>query len=290
MPLLTTPLPLCIGDTVAVTAASGQSNAEALARGVKMLESFGLRVQVMPSCHATHGTYLSGTDETRLQDLHAAFADPCIRGILFARGGYGAARLLPHLDYDLIVANPKIVVGYSDVTALHIVLNQRCNLATYHGPMVASCLGSTQLRIATIKSLWDALFGNKRFLDQSRMEIIHPGRATGLLVGGNLTVIASLLGTPYEINTRQRILFLEEVDEEPYRVDRLLLQLKLAGKFADAAGIAFGDFSPETLSTLKLAIDELVVPEKKPTIWGFPCGHVSPNYTLPLGQEVTLQV
>ena len=259
------------GDTVAITATSGICHAEKLSQGIQTLESRGLNVRVMESCYASHGEYLAGEDDLRLRNLHTAFADNNIKAIFAARGGYGAARLLPYLNYRLIRRNAKIFTGFSDVTALHIALNQRCNLPTYHGSMPA-----TDFSFSPTMGIIPAATS------------LYPGKATGILTGGNLSVIASTLGTPYEIKTRGRILFLEETEEPPYRVDRLLLQLKLAGKLREAAGIAFGDFSPESLETLHIAIQELVLTERKPTIWGLSCGHTSPNYTLPLGQKVTL--
>jgi len=282
------PPPLQPSDTVAVLATSGITNATKLTNGVRVLQNLGLTVQVMESCHASHD-YLAGTDAQRLHDLHTAFANPKIKGIFAARGGYGAARLLPHLNYKMIRQNPKTFVGFSDVTALHIALNQLCELATLHGPMPASCFGSGDIHPLTLVSFKDALFKSLFFdLKNVPLKTLHPGTATGILTGGNLTVIASTIGTPYEIQTQGRILFLEEIGEPPYRVDRLLLQLKLAGKLREAAGIIFGDFSPETLPTLRTAINELVLPQKKPTIWGLPCGHSSPNITLPLGRVVTI--
>jgi len=285
-----TPKLLNKGDTVAITAASGICDAARLEKGIRTLEDLGLLVKVMDSCFTSHGKYLAGNDNLRIRDLHKAFADNRIKGIFMARGGYGAGRLLPYLDYGLISRNRKVFVGFSDVTALHIVLNQICKLTTFHGPMPVSCFGSTNPDPITAASLAESVFQNTVTKPKKLpATVLYPGRATGLLTGGNLSVIASLLGTSYEIKTRGRILFLEETQEEPYRVDRLLLQLKLAGKFKDAAGIAFGDFSPESLETLHIAIQELVVSEKKPTIWGLPCGHTSPNFTLPLGMPVTLE-
>ncbi|MCL1787656.1 MAG: LD-carboxypeptidase [Defluviitaleaceae bacterium] len=277
--------PLQKGDTIAITATAGICNPKKLAQGVQRLKDMGLKVQVMESCRAAHGEYLAGTDSLRLDNLHTAFADPQIKAVFAARGGYGTGRLLPYLDYALIRQNPKIFVGYSDVTALHIVLNQRCGLPTFHGDMPGTGFTTAPLTFAQTIPATGCLY---------------PGVATGLLVGGNLSVVASTLGTPYEINTRGRILFLEETQEPPYRVDRLLLQLKLAGKLDDAAGLAFGDMGipgdmgtldgprPESLGPLALAIQELVLPAQKPTLWGLPCGHTSPNVTLPLGTRVTL--
>jgi len=282
---------LQLGDTVALLAPSGVCDPIKLASGVRVLQNMGLCVQVMESCHASHD-YLAGSDTLRLHDLHKAFADKKIKGILAARGGYGAARLLPYLDYEMIRQNPKIFVGFSDVTALHIVLNQFCGLETFHGPMPAACFGGEKVDPLTLASFKDALF-NSTFPclreENTKLKTLYPGTATGILTGGNLSVIASTLGTPYEIKTRGGVLFLEEIQEAPYRVDRLLLQLKLAGKLSDAAAIIFGDFSPESLDSLRIAIEELVIPEKKPTLWGLPCGHGQPNITLPLGMPVTVK-
>ena len=286
--VLSVPQKLRKGDTVAVLATSGPCDASRLDAGVQYLQGLGLNVRVMQSCHASHGTYLAGSDAVRLQDLHTAFADPTVKGIIVARGGYGAARLLPYIDYDLLRRNPKIFVGYSDVTALHTAINQLCGFATFHGPMVTGISRESSTDTVTLKSLEDALFNARGTPPIVQPKTLVPGRARGVLTGGNLCVIASLLGTPYEIKTRGRILFLEEINEEPYRVDRLLLQLKLAGKLRDAAGIVLGDFTPETMQTLHMTISEIIVPEGVPTVYGLSCGHALPNITLMLGGEFTL--
>ncbi|MCL2198396.1 MAG: LD-carboxypeptidase [Defluviitaleaceae bacterium] len=292
---MTIPPKLKKGDTVAITATSGPVNPQKLAAGIKILENMSLKVRIMESCHTTHSDdaspYLAAPDEIRLRDLHTAFSDPDIKGIFAARGGYGAARLLPHLNYNLIRQNPKIFAGYSDVTALHIALNQICNLVTYHAPMPAADLPTADL--PTLKSLHQSLFVAthpqmpKSFeggLGETFLQKSFPqGFKKGLLKGGNLSVICASLGTPYEIDTRGCVLFLEEIDEPPYRIDRMIVQLKQAGKLRDAVGFVLGDFSPETTETIKLAIGELLVAEGKPVLVGLPCGHCMPNMTLPLG-------
>lgn len=288
------PKPLKPGDTVAVLAPSGPCNPAKLASGVGVLQNMGLTVQVMESCRTSHG-YLAGPDKLRLSDLHAAFANKKIKGIFAARGGYGAARLLPYLDYGMIRQNPKMFVGFSDVTALHIAFNQLCGMVTFHGPMPATCFENPHpLTLESFKNMiMNGVKGTTSLCGGVGAPLhictLYPGTATGILTGGNLSVIASTLGTPYEIKTRGRVLFLEETQEAPYRVDRLLLQLKLTGKFRDAAGIVFGDFFPENPDSLNTVIQELIIPEKKPAVWGLPCGHSSPNITLPLGVPVTLQ-
>jgi len=301
------------GDTVAIIATSGPCDARRLENGVKAIASMGLRPIVMESCRLRHG-YLAGHDDIRLRDLHAAFASQDVRGIFVARGGYGAARLLPRLDFSLIRQNPKVFVGYSDVTALHIAFNQFAELVTFHGPMPAADFGNDTCphTMDALKAMvfTDAAMSSQRhypsrhlhFCQQqhpgSQLNInqlqhpnhplltIVPGRAEGTLIGGNLSLIAASLGTPYEIDTRGKILFIEEVGEKPYSIDRLFLQLKQAGKLRDAAGILLGDFSPETMESLEICINELIVTEGKPTFAGLACGHTSPNLTLPLGAYV----
>jgi len=257
----------------------------------------GLKPWVMESCHNRHG-FLAGPDDLRLRDLHTAFASPDVQGIFVARGGYGAARLLTALDYGLIRANPKVFVGYSDVTALHAAITQRCGFVTFHGPMPASDFydGSDPFTSEAFKRMVFAgpnlpypFCGGLLHNPPGRpFTTIVPGCATGPLTGGNLCLLAASIGTPYEVDTRGRILFLEETGEDPYRVDRMLLQLKQAGKLRQAAGIILGDFSPQTLETLHIPITELVTAEKKPTLAGLACGHTSPSFTLPLGHNVLL--
>ena len=285
------------GDTVAIIATSGPCDQNRLAAGVEAVKRMGLRPRVMESCHARHG-FLAGPDNLRLRDLHNAFASPDVRGILAARGGYGAARLLTGLDYGLIRANPKVFVGYSDVTALHTVFTQKCGFMTFHGPMPAADFHDS-IDPFTVEALTRMIFAAPNHPYTFRggllqnppgqpMTTIVPGRAVGPLTGGNLCLLAASIGTPYEVDTRGRILFLEEIGEEPYRVDRMLLQLKQAGKLSQAAGIILGDFSPQTPETLQIPITELLATEKKPTLAGLACGHTSPSLTLPLGHNILL--
>ncbi|MCL2571744.1 MAG: LD-carboxypeptidase [Defluviitaleaceae bacterium] len=272
------------GDTVAIIATSGPCDPERLDTGLEIIKAMGLVPWVMESCRSRHG-FLAGTDDIRLKDLHTAFAAPDVRGIFVARGGYGAARLLPYIDFDLIRNNPKVFVGYSDVTALHIAINQRCGFITFHGPMSAVDF-SKEIHPLTLESFKRMIF--EGIAPPLSGVTIIPGRARGPLTGGNLSLLTASIGTPFELDTRGKILFIEEIDEEPYSVDRMLLQLKHAGKFKDAAGILLGDFTPQTLETLHISINELIIPEKKPTLAGLACGHTSPNFTLPLGATVEL--
>jgi len=265
------------GDTVALLALSGPcTSREKFKRAITTMVGMGLEVHVMQSCYSIHPEldYLAGYDDLRLNDLHTAFADKNIKGIFAMRGGYGAGRLLPYINYDLIRKNPKVFVGYSDVTAMHIALNQFCDLVTFHGAMPYSDPEDVSL---------------SHTIQFSGLQTLFPGETTGRITGGNLSVIASTLGTPYEIDTRRRILLLEEVGEPLYKIDRLLLQLKLAGKFSHAAGIIFGDFCGLPLEDLYPIIRELVLTEKKPTVWGLHCGHTSPNLMIPLGSLFSIR-
>ena len=283
------------GDTVAILATSGPCDEKRLVAGVETVKLMGLKPWVMESCRSRHG-FLAGPDDLRVKDLHMAFASPGVRGIFVARGGYGAGRLLAGLDYELIGANPKVFVGYSDVTALHVVFNQRCGFITFHGPMPTSDFynGGETFTVEALKKM--VFVVQKRphtanFLTNPinrPLVTIVPGRAVGPLVGGNLCLLAASIGTPYEIDTRGRILFLEETGEDPYRIDRMLLQLKQAGKLSQAAGIILGDFAPQTLETLHIPICELIAAEKVPVLAGLACGHTSPTLTLPLGQNILL--
>ena len=222
------------------------------------------------------------------------FADDEVDAIVCLRGGYGAMRLLDKIDYDLIARHPKIFVGFSDITALHIALLNRCGLATFHGPMAAANWAGKPLddfsRDSMYRSLMNAVpAGELSNPPEYPRQMVNPGQAEGLLVGGNLMLIASSLGTPWEIDTKGRIIFIEEVGERTYCVDRMLTQLRLAGKFDECAGVVFGDFAdcpveyPEFGLTLEEIIRDVVAPCGKPIFTGLRCGHCTPKLTLPFG-------
>lgn len=309
---MTRPTPLKKGDTVALLAPGGPCDGALLDAAVKAVEAMYFTVDVMPSCRARHD-YLAGTDAERAEDVHRAFANPRISGIFCLRGGYGAARLLPLLDFGLIAANPKVFAGYSDITALHTAFNQRCGFVTYHAPMAASefACGADAFTTCAFRRMlfaddgWAADGprdgGRARVYPQPYarlyplenppgvpMQTLVRGCAEGPLTGGNLSLLAASLGTPDEVDTRGKILFMEEINEPPYKIDRLFLQLKQAGKFRDAHALLLGYFLPEGLRALRPAVHELIVPENKPTLAGFACGHVLPTHTLPLGADMRL--
>jgi len=281
---LTHPSRLKKGDIVALLSPSGPCDMSRIDPAAQALERFGFYPRIMESCRSCHG-YLAGADALRAKDIMEAFADPTVKGIFALRGGYGAQRLLPLLDYDLIRKHPKIFAGYSDITALHMIFNQRCGFITYHAPMAGTELYMPDMDDFTLNSFLGHIIENRTVPELTYTPLV-PGIATGILTGGNLSLLVSSLGTPYEINTHDKILFIEEVQEEPYRIDRMFLQLKQAGKLKDCRAIILGSFLPETTKTIAQAIEEILVPLGKPLGTDLPCGHCLPTATLPLGALV----
>ena len=283
------------GDTIGLIGPSGACRtAGTLERAVGEIERMGYRVRVGKSCAQRHG-YLCGPDDVRARDVNRMFEDDGVDAVFCMRGGYGATRILDRLDYAMIARHPKIFMGLSDVTALHIALLERAGLATFHGPMALSDWADGPLHPFSCASMTRALCCAQpvgaldNAPDYPARCTVNPGRAQGVLVGGNLTLVAGLLGTPYELDTKGRILFLEEVGERTYCIDRLLTQLRLAGKFDDCVGVVFGDFKncpvedPDCGLTIEEIIRDVVAPCGKPVFTGLQGGHCTPKLTLPLG-------
>ena len=276
------------GDLVGVVAPAGPAKPEALAQVDALYARHGLRVRLFPACHASSG-YLAGPDALRLADLHAALADDEVAAIHCLRGGYGAMRILDGVDTALVRSKPKLLIGYSDITALHALWAQE-GLASLHAPMPASDLVKPG-READEAALFDVLLNGLRAgtVLQPALEPATPrtaGRAEGLLVGGNLSLVAALMGTPWAWNPHGAILFLEDVSEEPYRVDRYLTQLRLGGVLGAVAGVLLGSFTDEDypLALLKDTLEGL----GKPVLGGWPTGHGTPNRPLPMGLHARL--
>ena len=278
------------GDRLAVLCGSSPTSktSDELMQAVR---DMGLEPVLYPSATAKHG-FLSGVDAIRAADINAAFADTSIKGIVCTRGGYGFHRILPLLDWKTIKKNPKIFGGYSDVTAMLNALNQICGMESYHMPMVGAWGdGLDEYSAPFVKSM---LFGEPvEYVNPegSPITTLVPGKAKGRLCGGNLSLLAASLGTPYEIDTKGKILFIEEIGERPYKVDGMLTHLRNAGKFDDAAGIILGGFTncadkEGVIGGLSLEdiYGELIVPAGKPTISGVVCGHCSPTMSLPMGR------
>lgn len=293
------------GDTVGfVTPSTYVSSPDEIASALRTAEYFGLKVKMGANVRKRAG-YLGGTIAERAADVNAMFADPEVKAVFAVRGGYGSAQILPALDFDVIAKNPKIFQGYSDITAMHLAIHQKTGLVTFHGPVMLS--GFTGY---TIEHFRRALFETKPLgtvtnpPESNTMRPNHPlrtvkgGRARGPLIAGNLTLISTTMGTPYEIDTRGKILCIEDVGEEPYSMDRMLTQLRLSGKLEAAAGIAFGEcarctpreFRPGFDSTFSLGeiVDDILGGLKIPVLSGLTFGHTADQLTLPLGCMATL--
>lgn len=291
-----TPQSLFPGAKVALLCASSAVPEERLEPAVAAVRALGLEPVVYPSCYYVnrHG-YFAADDGQRAKELQEAFADPDIKGILCIRGGYGAGRLLPLLNWRDIARHPKLFCGYSDVTALHIALNQLCRLVTYQTPM-PSTEYYKPVDEFTMTYLRRALFGaltGPMPMGQG-VETLQGGKAKGPLCGGNLSLVRDSLGTPWEIDTRGKLLFLEDVDEKTYRLDDMLTQLRNAGKFEDCAGVLLGYWTncvpevPDRTLTIDEILREVVLPAGVPVLSGLACGHSLPTMSLPLGATAVL--
>ncbi|MFN7992389.1 MAG: LD-carboxypeptidase [Bryobacteraceae bacterium] len=293
------------GDLVGVITPSAYvSDPDRLALIETTIKYFGLRARMGKNVGKRTG-YLAGSVEDRLEDLHEMFRDPEVKAVFAIRGGYGAAQMLDRLDYDLIRRNPKIFLGYSDITALHLAIGKRTGLVTFHGPVVLSGFSAyTQewFRKAMFSPEPLGAVTNPPASNLLRpahpLRTVRPGKARGRLTGGNLTLISTTMGTPYEIDTRGRLLFIEDVGEEPYRMDRMLTQLRLAGKFDSVAGVVFGEchectpreFQPSFESTFSLGeiVDRILGKLNVPVLAGLTFGHTDDQLTLPEGVMATL--
>lgn len=292
------------GDTVGLVApASAPVSADALDRSLALLQNLGFKPLPGRNAHKRRG-FLAGHDRDRAGDLMRMFTDRRVRGIFCVRGGYGTARLLPLLDFLAIRRHPKVLVGFSDITSLQCALLKKSGLVTFHGPMTASCLIKENCAPFTRESLWRTITEPSapgsilRGYRSKTVSIVRRGKVSGELVGGNLSVLSTLIGTPWQPDFRNRILFLEEVDETPYRVDRLLTHLLNAGVLGAVAGVAVGICSGcvdpkakragEYRQTVEDVLQERLRPLKVPVVIGLPFGHGANNTTLPVGGRAML--
>jgi muramoyltetrapeptide carboxypeptidase len=287
------------GDRIAVVSPSGPlpESDDNLERGLARLRRWGLEPVVMPHARDRQG-FLAGADEDRAADLQAALDDPEIRAIFCARGGYGAMRILDRLDLRRLAEDPKPILGYSDITALLAATFGQAGVIGFHGPMVATApafaIGDACLRLQ--RELVTGTDAPARLPRDERgsAHVMVEGQASGRLVGGNLSLVCALVGTPWEIDVTDRIVFLEDVDEQPYRVDRMLTQLLLGKFFARAAAVVLGDFhvSDTPLASEHQGITRVLYDRlgdsKIPVAFGFPFGHRPRSWTLPYGARARL--
>jgi muramoyltetrapeptide carboxypeptidase len=313
------PAALEAGDTIRLVAPAGPLDAQRIKLAEKRLREKGFQVQI-PDDLFRADDYLAGTDARRAEELMQAFGDPNVAAIFPGTGGYGTMRILRRLNFDQIRQHPKILIGFSDITALHLAIHQKTGLVTFHSPNPMYGLGNEDgLSSFSEHWFWRALLPaghgksgddlqkgyvlsplawasrdtEGRFEQACKLPLPTPlvsGKARGRIIGGNLSLIAALQGTPFEIVTEDRLLFLEDVGEAPYRVDRMLQSLQLAGKLDRLAGVVLGTFtrrenedtSKETRTIIEV-LTEYFSGRRYPVLLGFPVGHHSCNATLPIG-------
>lgn len=295
------PKRLAEGDTVGlVLPASAAFEADAIHFAKEQLEAIGLKVKIGAHAFDRHG-YFAGRDRDRADDINRMFADDSVAGIVAYTGGWGSPRVLPFLDYDLIARKPKVFAGFSDITALLNAIHQRTGLVTFHSPTGSSTFEPYTLEnfrrvIMTPEPAGVLAAPPKRERDlvdrTNRILRLAPGKASGRLAGGNLTLVAALMGTPYEVDTRGAILFLEDTREELYRIDRMLTQLALGGKLESMAGFVFGrctdcGYSGPTFSLEEILRDRFGSPGR-PALSGLSFGHIEQKLVLPVGVMATV--
>ncbi len=286
------------GDIIGIISpASSPDDFTRIEQGVRYLESLGYRVKLGKHIFKRYG-YLSSTDDERAEDLNGMFADEKVRAIICVRGGYGTPRLLDRVDYSLIKRNPKIFVGYSDITALQLAIFKRTGLVTFSGPMLAVDIYSNFDDFSE-EFFWRILTSKERKIeiknpDGVELNTLKPGKATGILLGGNLSLIASIMGTKYQPNFNESVLVIEDIGEEPYRIDRYLSQLKNSGVLYKISACILGQFTdcvpkePEKSLTLEQIFNDYLGNLKIPVISNLSYGHIPQKLTLPLGVKVGL--
>jgi muramoyltetrapeptide carboxypeptidase len=288
------------GDAVMFVAPAGIADKGKVARCAKQLEKMGFTVLIPDNLYRRDG-YLAGTDEERARELNAAIRNPKVRAIFPCRGGYGVTRILDRLDYAALRKNPKIVIGFSDITGLHLAIAAKARVITFHSPMPQSSLWREDGDYAfTASSFWRIVAAQSyQGREKAGFEVALPrggpkptalvrGKATGRLVGGNLSLICATLGTPYAIDAKGNILLVEDTGEAPYRIDRMFSQLRLAGVLDSAAGILLGSFDRADPKEVERIARDYCARLKVPVLLNVPVGHTALNATLPHGGLVEI--
>ena len=290
------------GDTLGVIAPSSALPPNVIERAIKNLEGLGFKLKLGKNCRNQRG-YLAGTDAERLEDLHWAFSDPEVDAVWCIRGGYGATRLLPYINFKLIKKNPKVFIGYSDITALHIAIFQQTGLVTFHGP-VGTSDQTDYTKQHVLDVLMNPIYPYKVELSAEnqaqasnlfKTEVITAGKCRGQLIGGNLSLLSAMDGTPDALrDLKGKILFMEDIDERPYRVDRMLVQMLQSHNLKELSGIALGVFegcnpkTDENSLSLMDCFKDLLGGLGIPVFYGLSFGHISNQFTLPIGIEAEL--
>lgn len=289
------PAALKEGDTIAVTAPAGAIfNTDAVAKFSGKLNELGFRVRLGKTLNEKYG-YLAGPDKFRADELNDLFKDDEIKGIIAMRGGWGCARMLPYVDFEAMKQNPKVLMGFSDITSLLIAAYTKAGLVTFHGPVGYSSWNDFSVDyVKRILVQKERVMMMQPAFCKDKLCTITKGKTKGVLVGGNLAVITNLIGSPYLPDWQNKILFLEETTEEVYRIDRLLTQLKLSGILEKLSGFIFGECvkcdpeEPEKSLTLMQVFDDHIKPLGIPAFYGSMIGHIENKFTLPLGIEAEM--
>lgn len=282
------------GSTIGITCPAGYVSNDRVAHAIKVLEHWGFNVKPGNTVGSEY-FYFSGTDEQRLADLQAMLNDPGIDAILMGRGGYGLSRIIDNIDFTVFLERPKWICGFSDITILHNHLQANYAMPSLHSPMCGAFKPETE-NADHLKMLYAALTGESLYYHAPHSEFNRAGIAEAILTGGNLAILAHLTGSPSEVDTTDKILFIEDIGEHLYNADRLLLNLKRAGKLDNLKGLIAGSFTDmqDTERPFGQTIEEIIWDKVKdyeyPVCFNFPCGHQEVNYTLSLGMEHRLIV
>ncbi|MFP4532252.1 MAG: LD-carboxypeptidase [Desulfobacterales bacterium] len=278
--------PITPGDTIGIVAPASPFDKDRFESGIRFLENQGFRLRI-PEEIFHHAGFLAGSDAQRARLINELFADSGVHAIWCARGGYGSLRILPLIDYGLIRAHPKPFIGSSDITALLAALSERCDMPVFHGPMIVSFADADEASCRAAIEIFEMPGGWTVKADP--VHVIRPGRGSGPVAGGNLTTLAHLIGTPFEPDFSGKLLFIEDIGEAPYRIDRMLTQFKMAGKLAHVQGVILGNFincgPPEEIHAIA---EEIFSDLSVPVLGGMPAGHGPGNMMLPMGVEAVL--
>lgn len=290
------PKKLTPGATIGLVATSSCTTPEKVEKCIAKLEELGYKVKPAANLTTNYGGYMADTGKVRADELNKMFADPEVDAIFCMRGGDGSSRIMEYLDYDMIKANPKIFVGYSDVTNLHLALTEKCGLVTFHGPMVASNM-IDDFDSETSESFFSAINADEVFEFKNPegfdIKVLKEGKATGRVIGGNLSLLSASIGTPYEVNTKGNILFIEEVCEPMSKIEKWTYHLRNAGKLKDCAGIILGQYTKVTNDECPefdeiRCMTDIFEGLDIPVLYNVQSGHGKPMMTLPMGAECTI--
>jgi muramoyltetrapeptide carboxypeptidase len=291
----TRPAALKVGDTIAFVAPAGPADAEKVGKAKVRFEKMGFKVKVPPTLTNRKDRYLAGSDGDRAAELNAAIKDKAVQAVFAVKGGYGLTRILDRIDYDAIRQNPKIIAGFSDITALHLAVARKCRLVTFHSPMPQYGLYRDDVGFAYSSDVFWRTLRADRYPkggggytvplpdDRPKPHRLAGGKAKGRLVGGNLTLISATMGTPYQIEAEGNVLLVEDTGEKAYRIDRMLSQLRLAGLLDKFSGFVIGTFDGADEAELDAVLREYFGRRKVPVLVNYPVGHTPFNATLPHG-------